>query len=197
MPANKKVTREMILNAAMDVFRKEGFEAVNARSVAKEMNCSTQPIYVEFNSMDEIKKIIKDEALELHAKKINDALSKSDGKAYLAYGMGFVEFARTEKMLFKFFYLGSDNIEKEIDYIHYEDIISTIQREYGYTRENAVKFHRDMSIFSLGLSIMLYLGKNSMSTEEIMSRLDSEFRALTAVYGKPARYPHPEEHIND
>ena len=55
MPASKKVTKDDIVNAAFEVMRDGGFGSVNARSVAKKLGCSTQPIYLSFQSMDELK----------------------------------------------------------------------------------------------------------------------------------------------
>ena len=55
MPAVKKVTREKIVDAAVRVLQEDGYSAVNARSVAKKLGCSTQPIYSEFQNMEELK----------------------------------------------------------------------------------------------------------------------------------------------
>ena len=51
MPAVKKVSKEKIIDAAVEVLRDGGFSAINARSVAKKLGCSTQPIYLSFQSM--------------------------------------------------------------------------------------------------------------------------------------------------
>ena len=44
MPPKQRITREMILECAFVMFLSEGMETVNARSVAKALGCSTQPI---------------------------------------------------------------------------------------------------------------------------------------------------------
>ena len=41
MPAIKKVSKEAIIDAAVDVLREGGAAAINARSVAKKLGCST------------------------------------------------------------------------------------------------------------------------------------------------------------
>lgn len=53
MPAAKKISKEKIIEAAVAVLRDGGFPAVNARSVAQKLGCSTQPIYASFRSMEE------------------------------------------------------------------------------------------------------------------------------------------------
>ena len=54
VPAARKVSKDEIIDAAVEVLRDGGFSAVNARSVARKLGCSTQPIYFSFQSMDEL-----------------------------------------------------------------------------------------------------------------------------------------------
>ena len=42
----------MILGAALRVLMEGGTEAVNVKSLAAELGCSTQPIYLSFDNMD-------------------------------------------------------------------------------------------------------------------------------------------------
>ena len=55
MPPKQRITREMILETSFAMFCRDGMEAVNARSVAKALNCSTQPIFSYFAGMDDLK----------------------------------------------------------------------------------------------------------------------------------------------
>lgn len=48
MPAHKEFTKQDIIEAALTIVKKEGFEGLNARRLAKELHASTQPIYIEF-----------------------------------------------------------------------------------------------------------------------------------------------------
>ena len=42
------ITKEIILDGALQFVIKNGIDSLNARSLAKELNCSTQPIYLSF-----------------------------------------------------------------------------------------------------------------------------------------------------
>lgn len=55
MPAKKQISKEAILQAALKIVRECGLNAVNARNIAKKLKCSTQPIYLSFTGMDELK----------------------------------------------------------------------------------------------------------------------------------------------
>ena len=54
-------TKEMILEAAIKLFKKEGSDAITAKNIAKELGCSVAPIYSVYLSLDDLK---KDLALE-------------------------------------------------------------------------------------------------------------------------------------
>ena len=90
MPAVKKVTREKIVDAAVRVLQEDGYSAVNARSVAKKLGCSTQPIYSEFQNMEELKAALTARAVEMHEKRVRDFLRGYEGSdsRYSGYGMG-------------------------------------------------------------------------------------------------------------
>ena len=49
-------TKEMILEAAIQLFKKEGSDAITAKNIAKELNCSVAPIYSVYLSLDDLKK---------------------------------------------------------------------------------------------------------------------------------------------
>lgn len=59
MPSQKRITRSAIIGTAVSILRKEGYDGVNARKIAKELGCSTQPIYSEFGNMNELKAELK------------------------------------------------------------------------------------------------------------------------------------------
>ena len=103
MPAVRRISRDAIVDAAVEVLRQGGFSAVNARSVAKKLGCSTQPIYSSFQNMDELKAALRARAIALHTQRVQDSLRAHEGNdtRYSSYGMGFVKFAAEEKQLFR------------------------------------------------------------------------------------------------
>lgn len=111
MPAIKKISREAIINAAIDVLREGGAMAINARSIAKKLECSTQPIYQSFQNMDDLKEAMTQQAIALHTQYVRN--NNSDTQ-YSCYGMGFVEFAKKEKYLFRWLYLDGKQPEQDI-----------------------------------------------------------------------------------
>lgn len=99
MPPKKKFDQETVINAAFQVLRKEGFQAVTARSVARELGSSTTPIYWVLESMDKVEEALRLKTLQLMAE--FQARKYTDNE-FSNLAVGYVEFARKEAPLFRF-----------------------------------------------------------------------------------------------
>ena len=188
MPAVRKASREQIIDAAVAVLRDDGFSAINARSVAKKLGCSTQPIYFSFKNMDELKAALTERAIELHTQRVRDSLRAHEGR-YSSYGMGFVKFAAEEKQLFRWLYLEGKQLGPYQNDVLLPEIIAVIVEEFGYSEEVARRFHQDMTYFTYGLAILANTDHLHLTETELREAFRREFRALTAIYGKPAKLP--------
>ncbi len=191
MPAARKVSKEEIIDAAVEVLRDGGFSAINARGVAKKLGCSTQPIYFSFRNMDELKDALTERAIEMHTQRVRDSLRANEGNdsRYSSYGMGFVKFAAEEKQLFRWLYLEGKQRGPYRNDVLFPEVIAVIVDEFGYTEDVARRFHQDMIYFSYGLAILANTGHLHLTKAELREAFRREFRALTAIYGKPARLP--------
>lgn len=102
MPAKKLVTREMILTAALKLLREQGYGAVNIKQLSKELNCSTQPIYLSFSGMEELRQELVPLAVAEFEKYMKSG--SGDGTVCL-YGMRYISFAKEEARLFCFLFM--------------------------------------------------------------------------------------------
>lgn len=191
MPAVKKITKEAVIDAAVNVLRKDGFSAINARSVAKKLGCSTQPIYCSFRNMGELREALTERAIQMHTRRVRDSLQMHEGNdsRYSSYGMGFVKFAAEEKQLFRWLYLDGEQPGPYQSDVLLSEVIRTIVDEFGYSEETAKAFHRDMVYYSYGLAILANTDHLNLTETELREAFRREFRALTAIYGKPTKLP--------
>lgn len=191
MPAAKKATREEIIQAAVEVLRDGGFSSINARSVARKLGCSTQPIYVSFKNMEELKNALTKRAVEMHTQHVQDSLRVHEGNdsRYSSYGMGFVRFAAEEKQLFRWLYLEGKQLGPYRNDVLFPEAIGAIMDEFGYSRDTAQKFHQDMVYYAYGLAILANTDHLNLTEAELREAFRREFRALIAIYGKPAKLP--------
>lgn len=191
MPAIKKISKETVIDAAVDVLREDGFSAINARSVAKKLGCSTQPIYHSFRNMEELKTALTERAIQMHTQRVRESLRSHEGNdsRYSSYGMGFVKFAAEEKQFFRWLYLEEEQFGPYQNDVLEPEVIQTLVDEFGYDEETAKKFHRDMVYYSYGLAILANTDHLNLTEAELREAFRREFRALIAIYGKPTKLP--------
>ena len=191
MPAIRKTSKEAIINAAVDVLRESGAAALNARNVAKKLGCSTQPIYLCFQNMEDLKAAMTQRAIALHTQSVREWLHILDANDscykqhshYSSYGIGFVKFAALEKHLFRWLYLEGGQPGPHQDDVLLPEILAAIVNEYGYSEELAEKLHRDMTYYSYGLAILANTGHLNLTDAELLASFRREFTALAAYYG--------------
>ena len=62
MAPKVKITKEEIVRAAVEIVRKHGAQEINARTVAAELNCSTQPVFSNFATMEALRLAVVEKA---------------------------------------------------------------------------------------------------------------------------------------
>ena len=102
MPPKAQITKEMIVEAGLELVRMCGAEALNVRRVAAELKCSTQPVMYHFSTVEELKDEIYSAADEFHTGYIMNVGENED--SMLAIGMRYIKFAAEEKHLFRFLF---------------------------------------------------------------------------------------------
>ena len=105
MPPKVKVTKEDILHAAVETVRHSGAQALNARTIAAVLHCSTQPLFSNFASLDELRLAVVEQADALCGDYIRREVARGEFPPYKASGMAYIRFAREEKELFTLLYL--------------------------------------------------------------------------------------------
>lgn len=103
MPPKTKISREMILEAAFQLVREEGDEALNARRIAECLECSTQPIMYNFRTIEELRQEVYKIADEFHTGYIMSVEGKEESPL-LAIGLNYIRFGYEEKNLFRFLF---------------------------------------------------------------------------------------------
>ncbi len=99
MPPKNKFNTEDVIEAAFNVLRNQGWLMVSARTIAKELNASTSPIYTSLKSMKNLEDLLFHKAASLL---IEYQKVKRTDDEYLNLGVGVIMFAKKEKHLYRF-----------------------------------------------------------------------------------------------
>ena len=71
----------LFINAALEMTREEGFEKLNARSLAEKMGISVQPLFRCFRNMEELKQEIVRNVLIYYEEYLRKNINKEDVNA--------------------------------------------------------------------------------------------------------------------
>ena len=131
MPAKTVFDKDTVAQAAFRIVERDGQSALNARSLAKEAGCSTQPIYLRYPDMSAVRKEVIKLAREVYGGYISDGLRLKDS-LFEGYLSAYIRFAREKPKLFGLLFM-SDLGEDADDGLK-DAIVGKISEVAGYDR---------------------------------------------------------------
>ena len=190
----KVYTKDQILKAAHEVVLESGFEKFTARNVAKKMGISTQPIYLEFKNMEDLKRTL------LH--KIQTDLTRKfmsqpiTGDLIVDAPVHYVEFAMKKPKLFKALFVdpkGGGPIMYEYSVEFYKELSKESRRFGKLPKEDFELLHLEAWIVVNGLVTMLLAGIISLTREELIELVQQLIEDISE--GKKFKFD-VTDHIN-
>lgn len=175
MPPQKRIFREDILKAAVNLVQEQGPPALSVRNIAKKLNCSTQPIYSEFENME----TLRDELTSY----IREHYLREDADSYKQVALSFLHFAQREKNLFQLVYLR----QRGADEAFFEDpnemqTIRKLEINLQLSQQQAAEMHRRMQYYCYSMAVMMATCYLNFSEEEISKELTEYYRIILSYY---------------
>jgi AcrR family transcriptional regulator len=184
MPPKIKVDKKKIIDAALEIVRKKGRSALNARSVADMLGCSTQPIFSNYANMDDLKLDVVKRAYDRYLE-FREAESAS-GKypIYKASGMAYIRFAVEENELFKLLFMsGAEELSGyEDSKKDWSNTVVGVASTISIPEKSAEMFHFEMWMFVHGIAVMLATKNADIDTETVSSMLSDVYLGLKTKY---------------
>lgn len=178
MPPKAKITREMIIGSGMELVRRSGADAINVRSIAAELGCSTQPVMYSFPKMDELKGELYKAADEFHSEYIMN-VDFENGDPMLSIGLNYIRFAYEEKNLFRFLFqsdkLGEGSMKSIMDSEDLLPVITVLQQEAELEETQAREVFT--ALFAAVHGFASLLANNSLEYDEVYFS-----RVLTEIF---------------
>lgn len=179
MPPRAKITKEMVIDAAFEVAREAGAENINARTVARKLSCSTQPVMYHFATIEELKRAVYTKADRCHSEYLMNIKNTQNG-VMLSIGLNYIRFAMEEQQLFRFlfqsnFFAGSTLLEM-VDADELMPVISAMQGAIGGSSEQVKKIFLTVSLFAHGYASMIANNSLKYDEELIKAHLERAYR---------------------
>lgn len=179
MPPKVKIQKQEIIEAAVALVRQSGPQAINARSIAAALDCSTQPIFSNFASMDALRLAVVAAADAQYQSYIKWEIEKGEYPPYKASGMAYIRFAKEEKELFKLLYMRDRSAEhppKEAGLSG--QLKSLVHNSTGFSGARAGLFHLEMWAYVHGVAAMLATGFLELDWPLISQMLTDAYMGL-------------------
>lgn len=184
MPPKVKINKQDIINTATELVRLQGESALNARNIAKSLNCSTQPIFSNFASMDELRRAVLTEVQAIVESYIARETASGLYPPYKASGMAYIRFAKEEKELFKLLYMRT---RKEDDYIDdqalFDQMTELVEENTGLAKESTSLFHLEMWAYVHGIATMFATDFLSLDWVLVSKTITDVYQGLKKQYG--------------
>lgn len=180
MPPKVKVTKEDIVNVSLELVRKNGVDAINARAIASALNCSTQPLFSNFESMEELQATVGSAAYDLYLDFIRVEVESEKYPQYKAFGMAYIRFAREEKELFKFLFMRDRTEDDTSPTADFEQSVQIIMENTGLSREKAMFMHLEMWIAVHGIATMHATSFLTLDWELISNMISDIYQGIRA-----------------
>ncbi len=188
MPPSVKITKEDIIETAVDIIKTEGESALNARSIAKRLGCSTQPVFSNFSNMQDLRCAVINYADSLYQGFLDYDMHKGDYPPYKASGMAYIRFAREEKELFKLLFMRDrqgEIIAEDRESIR--PMLNIIMQNLGLDEDRAYMLHLELWIYVHGIAVMIATNYLDWNIEFISNALTDAYRGLITRYTEGAK----------
>lgn len=185
MPPKPKITKDMILDAAMEVAREEGAENINARTVSEKLNCSTQPVMYHFATIEELKKAVYTKIDRFHTEYLMNMERQQKG-VMLGIGLNYIRFAIEEPNLFRFLFqsgfAATNSLLEMIDSEELKPILSVMQKAMEMNIKQTKEVFLTIALFAHGYASIIANNSLEYDEELVATHLERAYRgAVLAV----------------
>lgn len=196
MPPKAKITKPMILDTVLALTRTLGFEAVNARSIADSLGCSTRPIFTCCENMEELKKEFLDFAFAFYEQYADDYGKASPVAPCLRLPLSYLAFAKEEPHLFRLLFVDAMELDMKAADDFYRELGNEKKaREFsgllGLEPVRGREIFLDLFLYSHGMAVLMAAGKLSWSLKEAEMRLENFLDAMISQEKEMEKHDEP------
>ncbi len=192
MPPAQKITKDAIKEEAFRIVQMNGADALNARLLAKNLGCSTQPIFSSYPNMEALYEDVIKKAEELYNIYLSEGLRSVN--ALKGVGHYYISFAQEEPYLFKALFI--DDSRGELHGVldgdeSYRKIIRSIEHNTGLPVEKCERLYFEYWIFTHGIATMTATGMLNFTEKQASGVLDDAYIGLWQKHSGMAEPENP------
>ena len=171
MPPKAKFTKAEIIEAALNIVRTEGYEALTSRALGTYLGSSARPIFTVFKNMEEVQQVMIEAAKNLYKEYVNKGLTAEH--PFKGVGTQYILFSVNEPKLFQLLFMAEQKQIPDLSGVlplideSYKDILLSIQKDYEISELSAKKLYRHLWIYTHGIASLCATKMCRFTGEEI------------------------------
>ena len=178
MPPKVKIAKDDIVKTAVELVRKNGTGSINARAIASELECSTQPIFSNFATMDELQREVIATAYKTYLAFLENEEKVGKYPRYKSYGMAYIRFAMEERELFKLLFMRDRTGEDLSPSPDFEECARMISEANGISIDKARLIHLELWSCVHGIGVMIATSFLLLDTDIISNMLSDVYQGI-------------------
>lgn len=168
MAPRNKFTKEEMVDAALQVVRKKGIDALTAKALAEELGTSTQPVFTCFNTMDAVKSEVRAAAERIYDGYAAEGLRQDI--PFRGFGAQYIRFAKEEPELYRLLFLTkTDGTFDALAAMKHSQakVRPFLEQTYRISSGDADRYFRDLWLVAHSIATLIVTGGCPYSDEEI------------------------------
>lgn len=189
MGRKTQITRQMILDAALQMLIRDGYSSIHIKSLASQLGCSTQPIVWHFQNMEGFRKAFFEYCID-YAKSQFTVWNGSLDDLLTQTARGYITIACNMPNLFRFVFVDNKGECRNLDVVqklqldNTNRIIDLLCREKGLQVQQATSFLMNYEIYIHGIASYTASGFVNYPEEEIVAMANRAKDAFLAYEGR-------------
>ena len=189
MGRKTQITRQIILENALQLLLKEGYEAITVKTLAERIGCSTQPIVWHFENMQGFRKAFLDYCIA-YAKSRFTVWEGSLDQLLTETARGYITIACHMPNLFRFVFVDNKEDCKTSDVVqklqldNTQKLLRLLQEEKGLTQPQAAAFLMNYEFYIHGIASYTASGFVNYPEKEIIAMANRARDAFLAFEGR-------------
>lgn len=177
----QKITKEMVVEAAFELTRTNGYEQITVKAIAQKLSCSVQPIYSYCENMEGLRQEVAKKAREFVRE--YTAARIDAGDLFRSTGRAYVQLAKDEPNIFKLFILHQRNNISSLSELYASEtdphVSEAIAKQLGISKTKAKELHLNMLIYTIGIGTIFSVTDPGISPDEIFQQQEKAYKAFS------------------
>lgn len=175
MPPKAKFTKEEIVEAALNIVRRDGSEALTSRELGIRLGSSARPVFTVFKNMEEVWQAVMGAAKTRYREYVRRGLTEEH--PFKGVGTQYILFSLEEPRLFQLLFMTEQPQVPDLSGVlplieeSYEEILLSIENDYGISEPLAQKLYHHLWIYTHGIATLCATKMCRFTDAEISSMM--------------------------